>query len=94
VEWEKKYPSIKNPKVEILDIGCAYAGLLCSISTVIPEKVILGVEIRKKAVDFSQQRILNLREENKGQYNNIWVENTNAMKYLPNYFFKGQLKKM
>ncbi|KAK2579227.1 hypothetical protein KPH14_008196 [Odynerus spinipes] len=29
-----------------------------------------------------------------GQYENIACLRTNAMKYLPNYFYKGQLKKM
>ena len=32
-----------------------------------------------------------LREAHPGQYQNIHVIRTNAMKYLPNYFHKGQV---
>ncbi|XP_035734732.1 tRNA (guanine-N(7)-)-methyltransferase-like isoform X2 [Vespa mandarinia] len=39
-------------------------------------------------------RISALRSQNPGQYENIACLRTNAMKYLPNYFHKGQLKKM
>lgn len=54
----------------------------------------LGIEIRDKVVEYVQDRIERLRKEHPGQYGNIAVEQTNAMKYLPNYFAKGQLKKM
>ena len=32
-----------------------------------------------------------LRKAHPGQYQNIHVIRTNAMKYLPNYFHKGQV---
>jgi tRNA (guanine-N7-)-methyltransferase len=35
-----------------------------------------------------------LRLENPGQYQNISVMRHNAMKYLPNFFRKGQLTKL
>lgn len=35
-----------------------------------------------------------LRREHPGQYQNVSVLRTNAMKFLPNYFRKGQLEKM
>lgn len=35
-----------------------------------------------------------LRLEYPGQYGNVSCVRTNAMKYLPNYFAKGQLTKM
>jgi tRNA (guanine-N7-)-methyltransferase len=35
-----------------------------------------------------------MRNENPGKYENIWVEQSNAMKYLPHYFKKGQLEKI
>lgn len=35
-----------------------------------------------------------LRREQSGSYRNASVLRTNAMKYLPNYFKKGQLTKM
>lgn len=39
-------------------------------------------------------RIKALRDHNPGQYQNIACLRTNAMKYLPNFFRKGQLTKM
>lgn len=35
-----------------------------------------------------------MRASNPGQYENISVVRTNSMKYIPNYFEKGQLSKM
>lgn len=39
-------------------------------------------------------RIQALRHLHPNEYNNIACLRTNAMKYLPNFFFKGQLSKM
>jgi tRNA (guanine-N7-)-methyltransferase len=47
-----------------------------------------------QVTEYVKERILALREQYKGQYENITVLRTNAMKYLPNYFEKGQLEKM
>ncbi|KXJ16048.1 tRNA (guanine-N(7)-)-methyltransferase A [Exaiptasia diaphana] len=38
--------------------------------------------------------ILALRQSHPGEYQNISIIRTNAMKYLPNFFKKGQLTKM
>ncbi|KAI8567635.1 hypothetical protein RHMOL_Rhmol02G0136800 [Rhododendron molle] len=43
---------------------------------------------------YVKERILALRVENPGQYQNVSVVRTNSMKYIPNYFEKGQLSKM
>lgn len=54
----------------------------------------LGMEIRVKVSDFVVDRIHSLREEKKdtpGGYQNIACIRTNAMKYLPNFFEKGQV---
>ena len=62
-----------------------------SLSSMFPDTRMLGMEIRVKVSDFVSDRILGLREENPGQYENIACVRTNAMKYLPNYFNKGQV---
>jgi tRNA (guanine-N7-)-methyltransferase len=80
--------------VEFVDIGCGYGGLLVSLSTLFPDKLMLGMEIRVKVLDYVLDRIRALREQCPGQYTNISCLRTNAMKYLPNYFRKGQLSKM
>ncbi|KAF5842634.1 putative methyltransferase-domain-containing protein [Dunaliella salina] len=42
----------------------------------------------------SGRDVASLRLEHPGQYGNVSCVRTNAMKYLPNYFEKGQLTKM
>jgi len=59
-----------------------------------PEKLMVGMEIRVKVSDYVRDRIQSLRNLNEGQFRNIACLRTNAMKYLPNFFEKGQLEKM
>ena len=54
----------------------------------------LGMEIRVKVSDFVQERIKALRLLHPGKYSNVACLRSNAMKYLPCYFEKGQLTKM
>jgi tRNA (guanine-N7-)-methyltransferase len=86
-KWEGK-------EVEFVDIGCGYGGLLVELSPMFPETLMLGLEIRVKVSDYVHDRVLALREEHPGAYQNVSVLRTNAMKYLPNLFHKGQLSKM
>jgi tRNA (guanine-N7-)-methyltransferase len=51
--------------------------------------MIIAMEIRDKVVEYVEQRIEKLQETN--EYLNISVIKTNAMKYLPNFFKKGQV---
>ncbi|MPC25159.1 tRNA (guanine-N(7)-)-methyltransferase [Portunus trituberculatus] len=97
MDWSVLYPKHcqggSDKKVEFADIGCGYGGLLVSLAQVFPETLMLGMEIRVKVSDFVIDRIKGLREEKQdvpGGYQNIACIRTNAMKYLPNYFEKGQ----
>ncbi|KAF2289419.1 hypothetical protein GH714_036053 [Hevea brasiliensis] len=54
----------------------------------------IGMELRDKVTEYVKERISALRATNPGQYQNISVVRTNSMKYIPNYFGKGQLSKM
>lgn len=54
----------------------------------------IGMELRDKVTEYVKERILALRVANPGQYQNVSVVRTNSMKYIPNYFEKGQLTKM
>lgn len=102
MDWSVLYPQYFSTKqmreqqkqVEFADIGCGYGGLLVTLSPMFPDNLILGMEIRVKVSDFVMDRIAALRSKNPRQYQNIACLRTNAMKYLPNYFHKGQLKKM
>lgn len=91
---ESKEDNDAKKCVEFVDIGCGYGGLLVTLSPMFPDNLILGMEIRVKVSDYVMDRIAALRSQYPGQYQNIACLRTNAMKYLPNYFQKGQLKKM
>ncbi|XP_051528341.1 tRNA (guanine-N(7)-)-methyltransferase isoform X1 [Myxocyprinus asiaticus] len=105
MDWSHLYPEYFNPngnessdkmkaQVELADIGCGYGGLLVELSKLFPNQLILGLEIRVKVSDFVQDRIRSLRAAEPGSYQNIACLRSNAMKYLPNFFTKGQLSKM
>eukprot|EP00730_Choanoeca_flexa_P005937 TRINITY_DN12055_c0_g1_i10.p5 TRINITY_DN12055_c0_g1~~TRINITY_DN12055_c0_g1_i10.p5 ORF type:complete len:119 (+),score=12.09 TRINITY_DN12055_c0_g1_i10:4248-4604(+) len=68
--------------------------MLIELSPMFPTTLILGIEIRIKVADYVSDRIKALRHNHPGQYQNLGVLRTNAMKFLPNYFRKGQLTKM
>lgn len=97
MDWSKYYPERVNPKekinpeVEFADIGCGYGGLLITLSPMFPDNLIIGMEIRVKVSDYVMDRIAALRSQHPDQYQNIACLRTNAMKYLPNYFKKGQV---
>lgn len=90
--------SQSNKAVDFLDIGCGYGGLLIRLAELYPDHLSLGMEIRVKVSDYVQERIKALRlrsnEQGKSEYQNCACLRMNAMKYLPNYFRKGQLSKM
>lgn len=65
-----------------------------TLSPMFPDSLMLGLEIRVKVSDYVVNRIQALRSQYPGQYQNIACIRSNAMKYLPNYFSKGQLTKM
>ncbi|XP_029906800.1 tRNA (guanine-N(7)-)-methyltransferase [Myripristis murdjan] len=102
MDWSELYPDFfpgsqceRGPaQVEFADIGCGYGGLLVELSPLFPDKLILGLEIRVKVSDYVQDRIQSLRASTPGSYQNIACLRSNAMKYLPNFFTKGQLSKM
>lgn len=99
MDWSEFYPALTseeltNMRVRIADVGCGFGGLTVNLSALFPEKMILGMEIRDRVVDYVQKRIAKLRKDNPGQYKNIACARVNAMKHLPNWFEKGQLDKI
>lgn len=86
----------KTGIVDIVDIGCGFGGLLVELGPKFSNSVILGMEIRTSVTNYVTERIHALRIQHKGQglYQNISVIRANAMKFLPNFFQKGQLAKM
>lgn len=82
--------------VRFLDVGCGFGGLLVALGPKFPDTLMLGLEIREQVTNYVGQRIRALRRGADGtpSHHNIAVLRTNAMKFLPNYFRKGQLEKM
>ncbi|ODQ67615.1 hypothetical protein NADFUDRAFT_82044 [Nadsonia fulvescens var. elongata DSM 6958] len=104
MDWSKLYPAYFNDntkpedlkKVTIADIGCGFGGLLTALSPLLPDNLILGMEIRVQVTNYVEDRIIALRQQHAktGGYNNISVLRGNAMKFLPNFFERGQLEKI
>jgi tRNA (guanine-N7-)-methyltransferase len=95
MNWEDYLgSSAHNKPVEFADIGCGYGGLLMRLSPMFPTVSMVGMEIRVKVCDYVQDKIMALRAQNPGQYDNVCCLRSNAMKFLPNYFKKHQLSKM
>lgn len=99
MEWGQLYPKYTNSdkRVEIADIGCGYGGLMVGLAKEFPETMILGMEIRVQVTLYVEDRIIALREKHEKEqvdFQNIAVLRGNAMKFLPNFFHRGQLKKM
>jgi len=59
-----------------------------------PDTLMLGMEIRVKVSEYVKDRIKSLRLLNPGSYQNVACLRSNAMKYLPCFFEKGQLTKI
>lgn len=80
-------------KVNFIDIGCGYGGLLFDLSTLFPQKNSFGIEIRDKVVNYVGEKIQALRH-NEDQYHNISVIRHNSMRHLLNFFRRSQLDKI
>ncbi|KAL8650277.1 MAG: hypothetical protein Q9226_005212 [Calogaya cf. arnoldii] len=82
--------------ITVADIGCGFGGLLVALAPILPDELLLGMEIRTQVTEFVQDRIKALRNQNadSGLYQNIACLRANTMKFLPNFFKKGQLSKI
>eukprot|EP00931_Biecheleriopsis_adriatica_P092514 TRINITY_DN66323_c0_g1_i1.p1 TRINITY_DN66323_c0_g1~~TRINITY_DN66323_c0_g1_i1.p1 ORF type:complete len:297 (-),score=47.99 TRINITY_DN66323_c0_g1_i1:80-970(-) len=91
-----KSGKVGEHRVRFLDVGCGFGGLLMALSPKFPQKLMLGMEIRQQVTDYVGQRIRAMRQGAEGSpsHHNVSVIRTNAMKFLPNYFRKGQIEKM
>ncbi|KAF8867248.1 putative methyltransferase related protein [Acephala macrosclerotiorum] len=80
--------------VEVADIGCGFGGLTVALAPLMPNTLILGLEIRTQVTEYVQERIRALRAQHPGQYENAACLRANTMKFLPNFFKKHQLSKI
>ncbi|KAI0450781.1 putative methyltransferase-domain-containing protein [Xylaria acuta] len=88
-------PKKLTKEVEVVDIGCGFGGLLVALAPALPDTLLLGMEIRTSVAEYVQHRIAALRTQNPDTalYQNIGCLRANTMKFLPNFFRKGQLTK-
>ena len=109
------YPNLKfssscsklAPTPNVLDVGCGFGGLTIALSTLLPDKIILGMEIRAKVTEYVRLRIVALRQEyqksgknnntdkfRRGPFQNCSVLRSNTMKHMPNFFHKSSIEKI
>lgn len=81
-------------QVTVADIGCGFGGLLFALSPKLPDSLILGMEIRTSVTSFVQDKAKALRAQHTstGEFQNVSCIRANTMKFLPNFFTKGQLE--
>uniref|UniRef100_A0A7S0ZE40 tRNA (guanine-N(7)-)-methyltransferase n=1 Tax=Timspurckia oligopyrenoides TaxID=708627 RepID=A0A7S0ZE40_9RHOD len=85
-----------DQNAEWADIGCGYGGLALELATHFPEKHIIGLEIRQRVHEYCNLQLHQLRKEyaSENGYQNVSFVRSNAQKYLPHFFRKGQLSKL
>lgn len=95
---QDKYPNVEvqpfaaDVPVTIADVGCGYGGLTVTLAARFPQQRILGMEIRVQVTEYVQDRLRALRASD--GITNAAVIRANSMKFLPNFFHKGQLEKL
>lgn len=83
----------KEFKVDFIDIGCGYGGLLFALSPLFQDKLIMGFEIRDVIVEYVGKKIRAMRL-NEDSCHNISILRTNTMKHLTNYIRQSSLEKI
>ncbi|KAL4920236.1 putative methyltransferase-domain-containing protein [Aspergillus aurantiobrunneus] len=82
MDWSTHFPAFVNPDptqtnldgarkllkdVEIVDIGCGYGGLLVGLAPVLPDTLMVGMEIRVQVAEYLTARIKALRSQQQQQ---------------------------
>ena len=104
MDWSNLFPDAKGRRVEICDIGCGFGGLIVALAPHFRDTLILGLEIRSQVSLYVEERLAALKhrhatagdgvaESDVGLYDNTACLRANAMKFLPNFFHRGQLSK-
>ncbi|KAI2014512.1 tRNA (guanine-N(7)-)-methyltransferase (tRNA(m7G46)-methyltransferase) [Ophidiomyces ophidiicola] len=78
MDWSVHFPAYIDPNpnstnavgarkllkdVEVADIGCGFGGLLVALAPVMPDTLMVGMEIRLQVLDYVQARIQALRSQ-------------------------------
>ncbi|KAL2346880.1 hypothetical protein Fmac_000880 [Flemingia macrophylla] len=77
LHYPQLFPSIgqagSSKKIQFADVGCGFGGLFISLSTLFPETLMIGMELRDKVIEYVKERISSLRVANPGQYQNVYM---------------------
>ncbi|KAF3393031.1 hypothetical protein DPV78_009786 [Talaromyces pinophilus] len=78
MDWASHYPAFVDPDeskltlsgsrkllkdVEVADIGCGFGGLLIGLAPVLPETLMVGLEIRSQVTEYVKVRVAALRNQ-------------------------------
>jgi tRNA (guanine-N7-)-methyltransferase len=94
MDWASVFPGAEGRRVRIVDVGCAWGGLIVALAERFRDELVLGLEIRERVVEYTRDRLAKLRLEHPGQYGNVAALMCNCMKSMPNYFAQAQLTKL
>ena len=95
--WAALFPAPapgEDGEVRFVDVGCGFGGMTLKLGELFPGKRTLGIEIRAKVSAYVAAKVAALREREPGRWGNVACLRTNAQKYLPHYFRRGQLEKL
>ncbi|KAJ5183640.1 tRNA (guanine-N(7)-)-methyltransferase [Penicillium capsulatum] len=85
MDWSTHYPAFVDPDpsktnlvgarkltkdVEVVDIGCGFGGLLVGLAPIMPDTLMVGMEIRVAVLDYVRSRIHVLRKRQQLMKNN------------------------
>ncbi|KAK2737779.1 tRNA (guanine-N(7)-)-methyltransferase (tRNA(m7G46)-methyltransferase) [Myotisia sp. PD_48] len=78
MDWSSDYPAYLHPDpnevnlagarrlvkdVEVVDIGCGFGGLIVALAPLLPDTLMVGMEIRGQVLEFVRERIKALRAQ-------------------------------
>jgi len=95
IDWKKHFivgEEFKVKRPNICDVGCGFGNLILTLGGILPDDLVIGLEIRPQAVAIVKENIKKAREGGKAK--NVSVINCNVMKHFAHYFLKGQLDKI
>ena len=99
IDWSDFYPILEtgengiiDSSPSVLDIGCGYGGLSFALSEILPDRLILALEIRCVATTFVHDKVIAKRSI--GKANNVAAQWANTMRTLMRYIKPGTVEKI
>ncbi|KAI7985986.1 tRNA (guanine-N(7)-)-methyltransferase [Camellia lanceoleosa] len=71
LHFSQLFPSFdqvdNSKKIQFVDIGCGFGGLLITLSTLLPDTLMIGMELRDEVTEYVKEQVLALRVTHPGQ---------------------------